>query len=177
MGWQVSGKREMSDFIEVFKVVGAAGGLISACFLLYDRLMRIRPEAFLSKGEYPGHLNITVRNVSNESIILDEIGVSPNILGAAEGDGVHAIVEAIHRRGDDVAESSRDVFIVLKPLEELRLKVVTFDKFIQAAAGQKVVVRLSWRTTRDRMPFKRNIKIRTSVADIQAMTDGSQRVE
>jgi hypothetical protein len=43
----------MSDFVEAFKVVGAAGGLISAGFLLYDRLMRIRPEAFLSDGEYP----------------------------------------------------------------------------------------------------------------------------
>lgn len=159
----------MSNLLEAFKVVGAAGGLISAVFLLYDRLVRIRPDAFLSMGEYPGHLDMTVRNVSNESIILDEIGVSPNILGVAKGDGVRAIVEAIHRRGDDVAESSRNVFIVLKPLEELQLKLVTFDKFNQASAGQKVVVRLSWRTTRFRMPFKRNLKIRTSVADIRAM--------
>jgi hypothetical protein len=161
----------MNNLLEVFKVVGAAGGLISAGFLLYDRLVRIRPDAFLSRGEYPGHLDITVRNVSNESIILDEIGVSPNLLGVAEGDGVRAIVEAIHRRGDDVIESSRDMFIVLKPLEEVQLKVVTFDKFERASAGQKVVIRLSWRTTRFRMPFKRNVKIRTSAADIRAMKD------
>jgi hypothetical protein len=159
----------MSEFVEVFKVVGAAGGLISAVFLLYDRLVRIRPEVFLSNGEYPGHLDVTVRNVSNESIILDEIGVSPNILGLAQGDGIHAIAEAIHRRGDDVTESTREVFIVLKPLEELQLKLVTFDKFNQASNDQKIVTRISWRTTRFRIPFKRNVKIRTSVADIRAM--------
>jgi hypothetical protein len=50
----------MSDLVEAFKVVGAAGGLISAGFLLYDRLVRIRPQAFLEKGEYPGQLMITV---------------------------------------------------------------------------------------------------------------------
>jgi hypothetical protein len=36
----------MSDLVEAFKVVGAGGGLISAGFLLYDRLVRIRPQAF-----------------------------------------------------------------------------------------------------------------------------------
>jgi hypothetical protein len=164
----------MSNLLEAFKVVGAAGGLISAGFLLYDRLVRIRPDAFLSKGEYPGHLDITVRNVSNESIILDEVGASPNIFGIVKGEGAHAMAEAIHRRGDDVAESSREVFIVLKPLEELQLKLVTFDKFNQAASDQKVVARFSWRTTRFRMPFKRNIKIKTSVADIRAMKDTNQ---
>jgi hypothetical protein len=167
----------MSDLVEVFKVVGAAGGLISAGFLLYDRLVRIRPEAFLSGGEYPGQLDITVRNVSNESIILDQIGASPNIFGIAQGDGVHAIAEAIHRRGDDVTESSRKVFIVLKPLEELQLKLITFDRFNQASPDQKVVARISWRTTRVRMPFKRNVRINTSVADIRAMKNPGSAVE
>jgi hypothetical protein len=161
----------MSDFIEAYKVVGASGGLISAGFILYDRLVRIRPQAFLTKGEYPGFLDITVRNVSNETLILDEIGASPNIFGIAEGDGTRAIVEAIHGRGDDVAESSRKVFIVIKPLQELQLRLVTFEKFEQASGDQAVVMRIAWRTTRFRMPFKRNIKIRTSVADIRAMKE------
>jgi hypothetical protein len=159
----------MTDTLEIYKVVGASGGLISAGFLLYDRLVKIRPEAFLSHGEYPTHVDITVRNVSNESIILDEIGVSPNILGIAKGDSVHAISAASERRNEDVAESAREVFIILKPLEELPLKIVTFDKFNQAMSEQKVVARFSWRTTRFRVPFKRNIKLRTSVGDIRAM--------
>src|SRR5260370_17675927 len=76
---------------EAFKVVGAAGGLISAGFLFYDRLVRIRPQAFLTKAEYPGQLMITVRNVSNESIIVDEFAVAPNIFGIAHGDTTRAI--------------------------------------------------------------------------------------
>jgi hypothetical protein len=126
----------MSDLVEAFKVVGSAGGLISAGFILYDRLVRIRPQAFLTQGEYPGQLDITVRNVSNETVILDEIGASPNIFGIAKDNGIRAIAEAVHRRGDDVAESSRKVFIVIKPLEELELKLVTFDKFEKASADQ-----------------------------------------
>jgi hypothetical protein len=164
----------MSDLLEAFKVVGAAGGLISAGFLLYDRLMRIRPDAFLSSGEYPGQLMVTVRNVSNEPIILDEIAVAPNIFGIAHGDGVRAMTDIIHHRGDSERESSRKVFIVLKPLQELELGLITFDKFEQASADQKLVAQFSWRTTRFRMPFKRSIKINTSVADIRAMKEAKE---
>jgi hypothetical protein len=161
----------MADVLEVFKVVGAAAGLVSSAYFLYDRIVRIRPDAFLSSGEYPGQLRVTVRNVSNETIILDEIGVSPNIIGVAKGDTTDAFVEAFMRRGDNVRESSREIFIVLKPLEELQLKLIPFDKFTQSAADQKVVARFSWRTTRFRLPFKRNVKIRSSVADIRAMKE------
>ena len=155
--------------MEAFKTVGAAGGLVSSAYFLYDRIVKIRPDAFLSRGEYPGQLDITVKNVSNESIILDQISASPNIIGLAEGDGIRAIVEAVHRRGDDVAKSSRPVFIVLKPLEEFQLKLVTFDKFEKMKAEQKVIIRLSWRTTRFRLPFRRKVRIRTSVSDIRWM--------
>jgi hypothetical protein len=168
----------MSDLVEVFKVVGAAGGLISAGFLLYDRLVRIRPQAFLTKGEYPGQLMITVRNVSNESIIVDEFAVAPNIFGIAHGDSTRAIAAVVvARRGHEEKQSSRKVFIVLKPLEELQLNLITFDKFEQASGDQAVVMRIAWRTTRFRMPFKRNIKIRTSAADIRAMKEKGSDID
>jgi hypothetical protein len=44
-------------------------------------------------------LMITVRNVSNESIILDEIAVAPHIFGIANGDSTHAMAEAVMGRG------------------------------------------------------------------------------
>jgi hypothetical protein len=46
-----------TDWLEVFKVVGSAAGLISSSVFAYDRLMRIRPEVFLSVGEYPGAIS------------------------------------------------------------------------------------------------------------------------
>jgi hypothetical protein len=49
--------------------------------------------------------------------------------------------------------------------------MVTFDKFEKMEAEQKVVIRLAWRTTRFRLPFKRMVRIRTSVSDIRAMKD------
>jgi len=90
----------LGNWLEIFKVTGSAAGLLSAGFFIYDRLVRIKPQAFLSNREYPGQLGVTIRNVSNESIILDEIGVSPNIIGVAKGDTVEAIVTAVMRRGE-----------------------------------------------------------------------------
>ena len=165
----------MSDFLEAFKVIGAAGGLISAGFLVYDRLVRGRPEAFLSNGEYPGQLMVTVRNVSTESIIVDEIAVAPNIIGIAEGNSAHAVAEIIQDRSDKEKRSSRKVFLVLKPLEALELHLITFGKFENALGTQKVTAQFSWRTTRLRFPFKRGIKVNTSVADIRAMKQGAKR--
>lgn len=165
------------DALEIFKVAGAAAGLVSSAYFLYDRIVRIRPDAFLSGGEYPGQFSITVRNVSNESIILDEIGVSPNIIGVSKGDSSHAIIEATMRRDDNVDESARKVFIVLKPLAEMRLNLIPFEKFDQAAADQKVVVRFSWRTTRFRPLFKRNVRIRTSVTDLRGMKDTKEDLD
>jgi hypothetical protein len=159
----------MVDLLEVFKVVGAAGGLTSAGFLIYDRLVRSRPEAFLNKGEYPGQVLVVVRNVSAESIILDRIAVAPNILGVALGNNAHSMAEIIEARYEREKRSSRKVFIVLKPLEAVELHLITFDKFENALSIQKVTAEISWRTTRFRLPFQRNIKITTSVADIKAM--------
>jgi hypothetical protein len=121
---------------------------------------------------------IMVRNVSNESIIMDEFAVAPNIVGIAHGNSTRAMAEVVTaRRGHDEKQSSRRVFIVLKPLEELQLNLITFDKIEQALGGQAVIVRIAWRTTRFRMPFKRNIKIRTSMADIQAMKEKGSDID
>jgi hypothetical protein len=68
---------------------------------------------------------ITVRNVSDESIILDKITVAPNIYGIAYGNDTHAIAEIIHHREDEGSQSSRRVFIVLKPLQELEFGLIT----------------------------------------------------
>jgi hypothetical protein len=164
----------MVDLMEAFKVLGAAGGLISAGFLIYDRLMRGRPEAFLSNGEHPEQLMVTVRNVSTEVIILDEIAVAPNIVGIADGNSARAMAEIIQDRSVKEKRSSRRAFIVLKPLEALELHLITFEKFENALGAQKVTAEFFWRTTRFRLPFKRTIKVTTSVADIRAMKQGAK---
>jgi hypothetical protein len=150
-------------------------GLISAAFLIYDHLIRIRPEVFLSTGEYPGHVSVVVRNVSTETIILDRIAVAPNILGIAHGSSSpHAMADIIEARDEKQNRSSRKIFIVLKPLEVLELNMVTFEKFENALAVQKVAAEISWRTTRFSLPFERKINITTSVADIRAMKQSSR---
>lgn len=168
--WTMAG----TDWLEVFKVVGSAAGLISSGVFAYDRLMRIRPEVFLSVGEYPGNIDLTVKNVSNETLVVDEVGVSPNILGLAKDDSVEGIVTAVMNRNELGSASVREVFLVFKPLEEKQLKVVMFQKLDELPAAQKVLIRLSWRTTRDRLPIKRCVTLRTSVSDLRFLRDGEQ---
>lgn len=97
-----------------------------------------------------------------------------NILGIAHGDSVHAVAEIIHDRSEREKRSSRKVFIVLKPLERLKLNLITFEKFENALSVQKVAAQFSWRTTRFRFAFKRTIEVNTSVADIRAMKQSAK---
>jgi hypothetical protein len=77
-------------------------------------------------------------------------------------------------RNEEVSASAREVFLVFKPMEEKQLKVVMFQKLDKLPAAQKVLIRLSWRTTRDRLPIKRSVALRTLVSDLRLLKDGEQ---
>lgn len=163
------GMSVMGYWLEAFKILGSGAGLLTSGFILYDRLFRIQPDAFLIRGEYPGQVDVILRNVSNESIIIDEMSASPNLVGLAKGDSVLAIVRAVVSRREHTDKNSRSVFIVLKPLEEIRIGLIAFDSFQKASADRDITIRFSWRTSRRRFPLKRTVSIKTSVGDIAAM--------
>jgi hypothetical protein len=123
----------------------------------------------LAKSEYS--VDAVVRNGSNETIIVDQIGVSPNVVGLAKGHSIHSTVEAVVRRGEEVDQSVRDCFFIIEPLGELALGLITFDAFNQLKDRDTVTIRLAWRNTRYVLPFRRNIKISTTAGDIRQLKE------
>src|SRR5947209_7923272 len=68
----------LDSLIEVVKFVGGLGGLASSAFLVYDRLLRDRPAAFLVPADF--HVHLLLRNTASETIVIDEITITPPIL-------------------------------------------------------------------------------------------------
>jgi hypothetical protein len=157
----------VDSWVEGFKLVGSLAGLVSGAFLIYDRIVRSRPQAFLAKGNHQA--DVVLKNTTSETLILDEIGVSPNVLGLAEGHEIRDIVPVIIRRGEDEWESVRPCFLTVEPLGELKLGIVTFDAFTKLTNTDRVVVRLKWRNTRFALPFARNVKVRTTAGDVRRL--------
>ena len=71
----------LDSSIELVKFVGGLGGLPSSAFLVYDRIYRNRPSAFLIPADYK--TNLRFRNVAAETVIIDEIIITPPMLTAA----------------------------------------------------------------------------------------------
>jgi hypothetical protein len=59
----------IENIIEAVKFFGGLGGLASSAFLVYDRIFRYRPAAFLIPAAY--------KNMAAETIIIDEIVINP----------------------------------------------------------------------------------------------------
>ncbi len=157
-----------NGWVEGFKLVGSAAGIISGGFLVFDRFIRGRPQVYLDKA---GTLQVDVvlENSANETLIVDEIGVAPNVLGLNHGHDIRGVVAAIVRRGEDAPESRRPCFFPVEPVGELKLGVVTFEAFKRLKSDDCITVRLKWRNTRFVLPFARNVKVRTTAGDIRKL--------
>jgi hypothetical protein len=42
----------LHDSLEVLKIVGGIGGILSSVFLVYDRVVRLRPLVYLHLGDF-----------------------------------------------------------------------------------------------------------------------------
>jgi hypothetical protein len=142
--------------------------IVSGVFLVYDRLVRDRPQAYLADAD-AHQVDVVLKNAARETLIVDEIGVAPNVLGLARGHEIKDIVPVIARRGGDAPESKRSCFFAVEPLGELKLGVVTFDPFQQLKSDDGIIIRLRWRNTRFALPFARDVKVRTTAGDIRKL--------
>jgi hypothetical protein len=156
------------DVVEGFKLVGSLAGLVSGGFLIYDRFVRDRPLAYLAKAD-AHQIDVVLKNAANETLIVDEIGVAPNVLGLAGGHEIRDIVPTIIRRGEDTSESKRPCFFPVEPFGELKLGVVTFDLFNQLDSNGSITIRLKWRNTRYGLPFARKVSVMTTAGDIRKL--------
>jgi hypothetical protein len=149
----------MDGFVEALKLVGAVIGIATASFIVYDRLFRDRPIFSLQASRPAGSASsvdndiyLRIKNVSDEDIIIDEISISPPHLTFSVDGEVCSIAKAVLREFNQ---------IVVGPLGERLLILI-----ITQSEHAPVTITATWRGTRRPWPWKRHVKIHTTVAFI-----------
>ena len=76
----------LSEITEAVKFFGGLSGLASGIFLVYDRLFRDQPIAFLVPCKYKAGLRL--KNIAKETIIIEAIDVTPPNLQVHRANGL-----------------------------------------------------------------------------------------
>ena len=172
--YAVARRIEMLDFIiETVKFVGGLGGLASTSFLLYDRIVRYRPTAFLIPVDYKTSLRI--KNVADETIIIDEILITPAILKVAKANDLVTLNEEKAASMYPTMERRvpEGIFIVIKPKEERTFSLHRFAEFENSDGKRMITIRCRWRNTRKPFPIARHVKVKSTVNDVRNMMEAS----
>jgi hypothetical protein len=167
----------MADtLIELVKFVGLLGGFVglaTGSFIIYDRLVRFRPIAFLFPADYK--TNIRFKNVAAETIIIDRITIKPPLLFVRRANDLKPpnTDRAETWYGSKDPDADR-VFVIIKPMEErtFMLSGVSAD-FDHAPADQVFTIKCRWRNTRKPFPIARHVRIKTTARDVRELRDAS----
>lgn len=161
------------EFLEPVKTIGALAGLVSAGFLIYDRALRNRPLAFLIPVEWHAHL--TIKNVADETILLDRIKVAPPIISILMGNDTRSVVEAAAEKlYPSTSEKADRIFAVLAPQTERSFGLMFREEFKSADDGTVVTIACDWRNTRKPWPWRRHVDVRTTVGDLRQLQSVAQ---
>jgi hypothetical protein len=163
----------IDSIIEAVKFFGGLGGLASSAFLTYDRIFRFRPTAFLLPVQYK--TSVRFKNIAAETIIIDEIVVTPPIVKVMRANDLQTANED---RSDVWYPSAKKekpdvVFIVIKAMDE-RTFALHRSAEVENSDGKRVIkIRCRWRNTRKPFPFARHVTIKATVEDIQNLREAS----
>jgi hypothetical protein len=163
----------IDTLVELIKFVGGLGGLASALFLIYDRVVRYRPAAFLFPADYK--TNIRFKNVAAETIIIDKITIKPPLLFVRRANDLKPpnTDRAETWYGSKDPDADR-IFVIIKPMEErtFMLSGVSAD-FDHAPADQVFTIKCRWRNTRKPFPIARHVRIKTTARDVRELREAS----
>jgi hypothetical protein len=166
----------LGEALDAIKLIGALGGLASSAFLVYDRLVRYRPLAFLCPGDFKA--NIRIENIAKETIVIDEIVISPPILTVARANDLITRNEERQlsfypSRADKNDPRFQGHFVVVKPMSERTFALHRLADFENAADGTRVKIRCRWHNTRRPWPIARYVGIKTTVKQVRGLQDAS----
>ena len=154
--------RCMDWFLESVKLIGAVLGIATAAFIVFDRVFRGRPIfALHAKVRAPNDndLFLRIKNVLDEDVVIENWDVTPELVGLSKDDSVRAIIEAA---------AGNIQTAILPPLGELMLRLI----ILGPATGREqepIIISAQWNNTRRPWPFRRTLKIKTSVARLRAL--------
>ena len=165
----------LEGLVESVKFLGGLGGLASSIFLVYDRLFRSAPLAYLVPDEYQAKLRF--KNTTNETIIIDEISIRPPIVSLAKADDVKTHQEdtaAVWYPSMNDKDAMR-VFIILPPDAERSFGLKRSAEFENSDDRRQIKIRCKWRNTRKPLPFgfQRSRTLLCSKRDVTALRQAS----
>jgi hypothetical protein len=164
----------VDSIIELVKFVGGLGGLASSAFLVYDRIFRYRPAAFLIPVEYKTSLRF--KNVAEETIIIDEIIIAPPMLTVARANDLVTKNEeraAVMYPKMEEHKRLEGIYIVIKPTEERTFALHRFADFENADGKTTIAIRCRWRNTRTPFPIPRYVRVKTTVQEVRNLREAS----
>jgi hypothetical protein len=174
--WDVAlgDSNSVDSIIELVKFVGGLGGLASSAFLVYDRIYRYRPAAFLIPADYK--TNLRFKNIAAETIVIDEIVITPPMLTVATAND---LVTRNEERAAVMYPTMEDnkrlegIFVVIKPTEERTFALHRFADFETADGNTVIAIRCRWRNTRKPFPIPRYVRVKTTVKEVRDLREAS----
>lgn len=134
--------------IETLELFGAVCGIAAIAFLIYDRDFRRRPMMHLHPGDYA--IQLRIKNLIDEAIIVDEIVATPPVIGVAE-------------------TKAAPMSILVKPFEERLVRMTLFREFEELGAPALIRIKANWRTTRTTWPYTRQVSMRITAKDVMTV--------
>lgn len=142
------------DIVEGIKLVGAIVGLGTGGFVLVDRLWQGRPH--VSWLRLDDTIGVSIRNVSNEAIFIENVVVEPPGWALAWSNDLHDTVESAARAIRFVGEEEPPLSFFLSEGEERVFHVVSSASFDE---HRGMAVRVSWRYCRTRWLPQVSVKL------------------
>ena len=147
------------------------GGLAAPLFLVYDRLYRNAPVAFLVPEE--SRTKLRIANVAQETIIVDEITVEPPILQIVRANDQWTVSEdqAATMYPSMPTNRPSGIYIVIKPLKERTIALSWYGEFDTLDENTEITIRCRWRNTRKPLPIMRKLRVKTTIKEVKSLRD------
>jgi hypothetical protein len=158
------------DLLETIKTIGGLSGLASATFLIIDRMFRFSPTISFRPDD--NVVKLVIRNWMTESLIVDDIAITPPYLGIPSRDDLGSTLTIIQAAVEARAKSgvhTSPAFLVVNPLAEQMYPLVRLISFDDLSADTKIKIRCRWRSTGRSFFLKRRAKASTTVGDVLRM--------
>jgi hypothetical protein len=146
----------------VLQAIGSALGALSAAFIVYDRAVRGRPIfALHTEPGAPGENYLYVRtvNVLDEAVVVENFRIDPAIVGLSEDHEPRSILTA----------QFKDVRTLVLPPRASATYVLMILGAATGRDAESIVISAEWRRTQHVWPWKRRLRIRTTVTELKRL--------
>jgi hypothetical protein len=156
--------------VEWLTFIRPAGALLTGIMSIYDRARGKLPTADFAAGDFGVVLHL--RNDRGETIIVERVDATPPLLAFSTTHEVEDIANAIVQMQEHSAE---DALAVLRPKEEVELKVIEMGSFKSAPADQKIKVTLRWRASSRSLLSRSTVSKAITVQDVRDLERASEK--